>query len=38
LDDTDIAALDEMTQPEPLYPHWFNQNLVDAKHKAIFEA
>lgn len=37
LSDTDIAALDGMTQPKPLYPHWFNQNLVDAKHKAIFE-
>ncbi|GFE68879.1 aldo/keto reductase [Chroococcus sp. FPU101] len=37
LTDTDIAALDEMTKPQPLYPHWFNQNLVDAKHKAIFE-
>lgn len=33
----DIAALDEITQPQALYPHWFNQNLVDGKHQAIFE-
>lgn len=37
LSDTDLAALDEMTKPQLLYPHWFNQNLVDGKHKAIFE-
>ena len=36
LSDTEIAELDAMTAIKPLYPHWFNQNLVDTKHKAIF--
>lgn len=27
------AELDLMTKPPALYPHWFNQNLLDAKHK-----
>lgn len=35
LTDEEITELDIMTAPKPLYPHWFNQNLVDAKHKEI---
>ena len=30
---SDLAALDEITQPPVLYPHWFNANALDAKHK-----
>lgn len=36
LSETDLATLNEMTKPQPIYPHWFNQNLVDAKHNSIF--
>jgi len=28
-------ALDAMTATTPLYPNWFNANLVDAKHQAM---
>ena len=31
----ELNELDAMTAPAPLYPHWFNNNLVDAKHKEI---
>jgi len=27
---SDLAALDEITQPPVLYPHWFNANMLDA--------
>jgi len=30
---SDLAALDEITQPPLLYPAWFNANMLDAKHK-----
>lgn len=33
LSEMEVAELDEMTAPATLYPHWFNANLVDAKHK-----
>jgi aryl-alcohol dehydrogenase-like predicted oxidoreductase len=33
LSEAEVAELDEMTAPSMLYPHWFNANLVDAKHK-----
>ena len=33
LSESEIAELDAMTAPPTLYPHWFNINLVDAKHK-----
>ena len=26
----ELAALDEMTAPTPLYPNWFNEKIVDA--------
>jgi aryl-alcohol dehydrogenase-like predicted oxidoreductase len=26
----ELAALDEMTAPTPLYPNWFNERIVDA--------
>jgi aryl-alcohol dehydrogenase-like predicted oxidoreductase len=29
LTDSDIAALDAATPPEPVYPNWFIDNLVD---------
>jgi aryl-alcohol dehydrogenase-like predicted oxidoreductase len=35
LSDSEVAELDAMTAPATLYPHWFNINLVDAKHKEI---
>jgi aryl-alcohol dehydrogenase-like predicted oxidoreductase len=31
----ELNELDAMTAPTPLYPHWFNNNLVDARHKEI---
>ncbi|MBW4574355.1 MAG: aldo/keto reductase [Aphanothece sp. CMT-3BRIN-NPC111] len=37
LSTSEVTELDALTAPQPIYPHWFNQNLVDAKHKAIFE-
>jgi diketogulonate reductase-like aldo/keto reductase len=38
LSDSQMAELDALTAPQPLYPHWFNQNLLDAKHKEVFES
>jgi aryl-alcohol dehydrogenase-like predicted oxidoreductase len=35
LSQEELNELDRMTAPAPLYPHWFNNNLVDAKHKEI---
>lgn len=35
LDKAEIETLDTMTALKPLYPHWFNQNLADARHKEI---
>jgi aryl-alcohol dehydrogenase-like predicted oxidoreductase len=32
---TQIQRLDEITKPGNLYPHWFNQQLIDPKHKEI---
>lgn len=37
LGDAEVEELDKMTAPQPLYPHWFNQKLVDAQHKAALE-
>ena len=31
-----IQQLDAITQPGILYPNWFNQQLIDPKHKEIF--
>lgn len=30
-----IQQLDDITKPVNLYPHWFNQQLIDQKHKEI---
>jgi aryl-alcohol dehydrogenase-like predicted oxidoreductase len=30
-----MQQLDEITKPGNLYPHWFNQQLIDPKHKEI---
>lgn len=38
LTDAEVAELDELTKPLLLYPHWFNQNLADAKHKEALES
>jgi diketogulonate reductase-like aldo/keto reductase len=32
---TQIQQLDAITKPGVLYPHWFNQQLVDPVHKEI---
>lgn len=32
LSGAEVEELDRMTAPQPLYPHWFNRNLADAKH------
>lgn len=37
LKQTDIAALDDLTAPTPLYPNWFNANLIDAKHQSALQ-
>jgi aryl-alcohol dehydrogenase-like predicted oxidoreductase len=37
LSDAEVAELDAITAPTPLYPNWFNANLVDAKQKAALE-
>ncbi|HKQ99861.1 MAG TPA: aldo/keto reductase [Pyrinomonadaceae bacterium] len=34
----EVSELDAMTEPATLYPHWFNKNLVDARHKEILGA
>jgi aryl-alcohol dehydrogenase-like predicted oxidoreductase len=34
----EVTELDAMTAPTTLYPHWFNINLVDAKHKEVLGA
>lgn len=33
LSEAEVAELDSVTAPATLYPHWFNNNLVDSKHK-----
>lgn len=35
LSEAELAELDAMTVQTTLYPHWFNINLVDAKHKEV---
>jgi aryl-alcohol dehydrogenase-like predicted oxidoreductase len=35
LSDAEVTELDAMTAPATLYPHWFNINLVDARHKEV---
>lgn len=30
----EVALLDSLTAPGPLYPHWFNHNLADPQHMA----
>jgi aryl-alcohol dehydrogenase-like predicted oxidoreductase len=35
LSEAEVSELDAMTTPTTLYPHWFNINLVDAKHKEV---
>jgi len=34
LSDAEVAELDAITVPAPLYPNWFNANLMDAQQKA----
>ncbi|MBO0721789.1 MAG: aldo/keto reductase, partial [Blastocatellia bacterium] len=36
LSEAEVAELDALTAPAPLYPNWFNANLMDAQHKAAF--
>jgi aryl-alcohol dehydrogenase-like predicted oxidoreductase len=38
LSGAEVAELDAITAPIPLYPNWFNANLVDAQHKAALES
>jgi aryl-alcohol dehydrogenase-like predicted oxidoreductase len=33
----EVADLDKMTAPTPIYPNWFNAMTVDAKHKEALE-
>lgn len=37
LTDAEVVELDAMTAPTALYPHWFNRNLVDSKHREALE-
>ena len=32
----EVQQLDEITNPHTMYPHWFNQQLVDQKQNEIF--
>ena len=32
----EVQQLDELTKPHTMYPHWFNQQLVDPKQNEIF--
>src|SRR5262249_38817222 len=34
----EVAELDAGAPPTPLYPNWFNANLIDAQHKSAIEA
>ncbi|MFB6457629.1 aldo/keto reductase [Chitinophaga sp. Hz27] len=36
LSDSDVTLLDELSKTSPVYPHWFNQQLIDPVHKEIF--
>ncbi len=38
LNDAEVAELDAITAPTPIYPNWFNVNLMDAQHEAAIEA
>jgi aryl-alcohol dehydrogenase-like predicted oxidoreductase len=38
LTDSEIAELDAMTAPAPLYPNWFNAMTIDAQHKQALES
>ena len=38
LSEEESNELDAMTAPAPLYPHWFNNNLLDARHKEVLGA
>ena len=38
LNDAEVAELDAITAPTPIYPNWFNVNLMDAQHAAVIEA
>jgi aryl-alcohol dehydrogenase-like predicted oxidoreductase len=33
LSESEVDHLNKLTAPQPLYPHWFNRNLVDTPHK-----
>jgi aryl-alcohol dehydrogenase-like predicted oxidoreductase len=37
LSEQEVNELDSFTKPQGLYPHWFIQNLVDARHKEILQ-
>jgi len=32
----EVQRLDEITKPHTIYPHWFNQQLIDKKQNEIF--
>src|SRR5262249_16724970 len=34
----EVAELDAGPPPTPVYPNWFNANLIDAQHKSAIEA
>jgi aryl-alcohol dehydrogenase-like predicted oxidoreductase len=33
LTESEVDHLNKQTAPQPLYPHWFNRNLVDTQHQ-----
>jgi aryl-alcohol dehydrogenase-like predicted oxidoreductase len=35
MSEAEVSELDRMTAPRPLYPNWFNTNLLDTKHKSL---
>jgi aryl-alcohol dehydrogenase-like predicted oxidoreductase len=34
----EVAQLDQLTAPKPIYPNWFIQNLVDPKQQAVLSS
>src|SRR5262245_14988525 len=37
LDEAEIAEIDALTAPTPMYPNWFNSRVVDIQHNAELE-
>lgn len=38
LSTAELQQLDQMTKPHAIYPHWFNQQMVDQKQNEVFNS